>query len=200
MEIKRLSLGDYAANCYIVLDTDSNECAVIDPGANSNIIKRTLDDMNIHNIKFILLTHGHADHTQAAVDIKNIYNAPIYINQEDYKMMESGSFMYGNIHKDIDKFIKDGDMLTLGNMNIKVIHTPGHTPGGVSFLIGDALFTGDTLFAGSIGRTDMLGGNFKTLIDSIKGKLMKLSDDIIVLPGHQGKSSIGNERENNPFL
>jgi len=91
-------------------------------------------------------------------------------------------------------------MLTLGNMNIKVIHTPGHTPGGVSFLIGDVLFTGDTLFAGSIGRTDMLGGNFKTLIDSIKGKLMKLSDDIIVLPGHQGKSSIGNERENNPFL
>lgn len=200
MKIKRLSLGDYAANCYIILDEASDECAIIDPGADSNIIKKALNDMNIDKIKFILLTHGHADHTEAAVDIKKIYNAPIYINEEDYKMMKSGSFMYGNIHENVDKFIKDGDVLTLGNLKIRVIYTPGHTPGGVSFLVDDVVFTGDTLFSGSVGRTDMLGGDFNTLMNSIKDKLMDLSDNVVVLPGHEGKSSIGKERDTNPFL
>lgn len=201
MKIKRLPLGMYSANCYILLDDDSNECAVIDPGGGSDIIKKSIADMKIGKVKFILLTHGHADHTEAALDIKKAYNVLIYINEEDYKMMKNSSFMYGDINDHIDGFLKDGDIIKLGSLNIKVLFTPGHTPGGVSFLVDNSVvFTGDTLFTGSVGRTDMLGGDFDTLIDSIKNKLMNLSDDIVVLPGHEGKSTIGKERNTNPFL
>ncbi|MCH3962895.1 MAG: MBL fold metallo-hydrolase [Clostridium sp.] len=200
MKIQRMSVGMYAANCYIVLDENSNECAVIDPGGDSEVIKNALKAMNAGKVKFILLTHGHADHTGAALDIKNSFNAPIYCNKEDYNMMKRGTFMYGNVHDSVDEFLKDGDKLTFGGLEIKVIYTPGHSPGGVCFLVDNVVFTGDTLFSGSIGRTDMEGGDFDTLIDSIKNRLMILPDNTVVLPGHEGESSIGRERNSNPFL
>ncbi|WP_446897527.1 MBL fold metallo-hydrolase [Clostridium sp. LBM24168] len=200
MKIQKMAVGMYAANCYILLDDNSNECAVIDPGGDSDVIRDVLKTMKVEKVKFILLTHGHADHTGAALDIKNSFNAPIYSNEEDYKMMKRGTFMYGDVHDSVDKFLKDGDELVLGKLKIKAIYTPGHSPGGMCFLVDNVVFTGDTLFCGSIGRTDIEGGDFETIIRSIKDKLMILPDNVIVLPGHEGKSSIGRERISNPFL
>lgn len=200
MKIHRMPVGMYYANCYILLDESSGECAVIDPGGNFDVIKKELEKMQVNDVKFILLTHAHADHTGAAVDIKSTYNSPIYVNKQDYDMMKKGTFMYGDICDSVDNFIKDGDELTLGKLKIKAMHTPGHSPGGMCFLVNNVVFTGDTLFCGSIGRTDFEGGNFKAIIKSIKSKLMVLPDDVIVLPGHEGKSSIGNERDSNPFI
>lgn len=200
MKIKRMPVGRYLANCYVLLDEDSNECAVIDPGGNTEIIKSAMDDLKINKVKYILLTHGHADHTEAVVDIKKLYNAKVYINEQDCIMMKRRSYMYGNVDEAVDNFINDGDIFNIGKTKIKAIYTPGHTPGGMSFLIDDIVFTGDTLFCQSIGRTDIEGGDFDTIIKSIKDKLMVLPEYTVVLPGHGDKTSIEREKISNPFL
>ncbi|WP_416175416.1 MBL fold metallo-hydrolase [Clostridium sp.] len=200
MKIKRMPVGVYYANCYILLDEEKMECAVIDPGGNADTIKSALKDLNVENVKFILLTHGHADHTGAAREIKKSYNAPIYISEKDCDMMRRGAYMYGDIHDIVDNFLVDNEELDLGKLKIKVINTPGHTPGGVCFLVNGVVFTGDTLFNGSIGRTDFEGGDQKTLIESIKTRLMSLSNCTIVLPGHEERTSIEKERITNPYL
>ena len=115
-------------------------------------------------------------------------------------MINNGEFIYGDIAGKVDQYISEGDILKLGNSEIKCIVTPGHTPGGVCFLVDNMIFTGDTLFAGSIGRTDFAGGDFDTIIKSIKDKLMELPDDTTVFPGHGSESSIGREKMHNPFL
>ena len=115
-------------------------------------------------------------------------------------MIKNGEFIYGNIAGKVDKYINEGDTFKIGNSEIKCIHTPGHTPGGVCFLVDSMVFTGDTLFASSIGRTDFAGGDFDTIIKSIKDKLMVLPDETTVLPGHGSESSIGREKIHNPFL
>lgn len=199
MKIKRIPVGAYAANCYILMDEDTKETAVIDPGEEASNLIKAIKDMDA-KVKYILLTHGHADHTGAAVQLKKEFNAPIYINEQDYKLIDNGEFMYGDIAKNVDKYINEEDTFNLGSIEIKPILTPGHTPGGVCFLVDDMVFTGDTLFAGSIGRTDLAGGNFQTIIKSIKEKLVKLPDDITVFPGHGSESSIGREKVSNPFL
>ncbi|MBP2032509.1 glyoxylase-like metal-dependent hydrolase (beta-lactamase superfamily II) [Clostridium algifaecis] len=200
MKIKRMPVGMYLANCYILLDEDSNECAVIDPGGNTEIIKSAMDDLKINKVKYILLTHGHADHTESVVDIKNLYGAEVYINEQDYNMMKRRSYMYGNVDEAVDNFINDGDVFNVGKLKVKALYTPGHTPGGVSFLVDDIVFTGDTLFCQSVGRTDIEGGDFDTIIKSIKEKLMVLPEYTIVLPGHGDKTSIEREKISNPFL
>lgn len=199
MQIKRIPAGVYAANCYIIMDEDTKETAVIDPGGEADTLIKAIKDMNA-KVKYILLTHGHADHTGAAVQLKNELNTPVYISEDDYKLINNGEFMYGDIAGNVDKYINEGDIFTIGSIKIKSILTPGHTPGGVCFLVDDMVFTGDTLFQGSIGRTDLAGGNFETIIKSIKEKLIKLPDDITVFPGHGSESSIGREKVQNPFL
>lgn len=199
MQIKRIPAGVYAANCYILMDEDTKETAVIDPGGDADTLIKAIKDMNA-KVNYILLTHGHADHTGAATQLKNEFNSPIYISEEDYKLINNGEFMYGDIAGNVDKYIDEGDIFTIGNIKIKSILTPGHTPGGVCFLVDDMVFTGDTLFQSSIGRTDLAGGNFETIIKSIKEKLISLSEDITVFPGHGPKSSIGREKVHNPFL
>lgn len=199
MQIKRIPAGVYAANCYILMDEDTKEAVVIDPGDDAYNLAKAIKDMNA-KVKYILLTHGHADHTGAAVQLKNEFNSPIYINEQDYKLISNGEFMYGDIEGEVDKYINEGDVFILGNSQIRCILTPGHTPGGVCFLVDDMIFTGDTLFEGSIGRTDLAGGNFETIIKSIKEKLMKLPENITVFPGHGSESSIGKEKNHNPFL
>lgn len=199
MQVKRIPAGIYAANCYILMDEDTKESAVIDPGGDANDLIKAIKAMNA-NVKYILLTHGHTDHTGGVLDLKQEFKAPVYINEVDYEMIKSGEYIYGDIKGKVDSFISDGDILKLGTKEVKIIHTPGHTPGGVCFLVDNMLFTGDTLFAGSIGRTDLGGGNFETIIKNIKEKLMILPDEVIVLSGHGGESSIGRERLHNPFL
>jgi hydroxyacylglutathione hydrolase len=199
MQIKRIPVGAYAANCYILMDEDTKESAVIDPGEEGDNLIKAITDMKAI-VKYILLTHGHADHTGAAVQLKNEFSSPLYINEQDYEMINNGEFMYGDVAGEVYEYISEGDTFKLGNSEIRCILTPGHTPGGVCFLVDNMIFTGDTLFAGSIGRTDLAGGDFDTIIKSIKEKLMKLPDDITVFPGHGSESSIGREKVHNPFL
>lgn len=199
MKIKGIPVGAYAANCYIIIDEKTKACVVMDPGGDEEDLIKYIKEEKAE-VKYILLTHGHADHTEAALKLKEEFNAPLCISVEDYEMIKKGEFMYGNIYGKVDKYIKEGDNFKAGNMDIKCTHTPGHTPGGFCFLIDNCVFTGDTLFAGSIGRTDLSGGDFETIIKSIKDKLMILNDEVKVFPGHGPKSSIGKERVHNPFL
>lgn len=201
MIIKKIPAGIYAANCYIVMDEISKETVVIDPGGDAEVLIKAIDNLKC-TLKYIILTHGHSDHTGAVSAIKKVYDVPICINERDEKLIYNNTFMYGPLVQGsrAEILVKDGDTLNLGNKSIKCIETPGHTPGGMCYLLEDNLFTGDTLFLSSIGRTDFIGGDFETLINSIKTKLMILKGKIVVLPGHGPESKLEYERINNPFL
>jgi hydroxyacylglutathione hydrolase len=201
MVIKTIAVGMFAANCYFIMDEDTKETAVIDPGGDSEDLIEILDKMGAL-VKFILLTHGHADHTGAITEISSKYNVPIYINEKDQELMFNNAYMFGSIKGDntLIKNICDDDKLCIGSTEISTVETPGHTPGGVCFIVEDNIFTGDTLFYGSVGRTDLPGGSYNTLISSIKTKLLVMPDNYTVLPGHGPKSTIKIEKGSNPFL
>ncbi|MCY6483627.1 MBL fold metallo-hydrolase [Clostridium aestuarii] len=201
MNIKRIPVGMYAANCYILIDDERKEACIIDPGGDAELLIKEINNSGIE-VKFILLTHGHMDHTAAVEEIKQKYDLPVYISNKDRELMGKEPGLFGQmwkITKD-DKTINDGEILKVGNLEIRCIETGGHTPGGMCFLVNDVMFTGDTLFQASIGRTDFPGGDFDQLINNIKTKLMILPDNIVILPGHGSESNIKFERENNPFL
>ncbi|MCY6958573.1 MBL fold metallo-hydrolase [Clostridium brassicae] len=201
MKIKVIPLGLYAANCYILIDENTKDASIIDPGGDAKLLIKEVEKLEV-NPKYILLTHGHMDHVGAVNDVKEKYNIPVYINLKDKKMMNEGQDVFGATWKGTseDTEINEGDILTLGSLEIKCIETPGHTPGGMCFIVRNVVFTGDTLFEGSIGRTDFVGGDYNALIKNIKEKLMILPEDTIVLPGHGPKSNIGYEKRSNPFL
>lgn len=201
MKVNIIKVGVYESNCYVVMDENSKEAIVIDPGDNFQTIKGAIERMDA-KVKYILLTHGHADHTSAAREIKEYTKAQVCINKKDYEFMEKKEAMFGEIENlgKVDKFICENDVFKIGDINIKCIETPGHTPGGMSFLIQDLLFTGDTLFSGSIGRTDFPGGDFDQLLDSIKTKIMINDERTMILPGHGIESSIDQEAKYNPFF
>lgn len=202
MKIKSIIVGIYAVNCYIVYDESSMQGSIIDPGGNLKEIIKTIENLKI-KLQYILLTHGHFDHTGAVEELSVKYNLPVCLSKNDFDMMlnDNTDKLFVNL-KDVEKFIylEDNDIIKSGNLNFKVLETPGHTPGGICFLIEDVLFSGDTLFNNSVGRTDFNGGSYEKLIDSIKNKIMELPDNTIVLPGHGDESSVGNERMYNPFL
>lgn len=198
MIIKAVMAGMYDANCYIIMDKENKEAVVLDPGGDGPKLEKIIDDMGA-KVKYILLTHGHFDHVGAVEYLADKYKVPFYINKIDEELMEKDDSVYGSIRK-ADGYLQEGDILTFGTKTIKVFHTPGHTKGGVCFLIDDKCFTGDTLFQASIGRTDFLGGDFKEIINSIKTKLLTLGDNVQVYPGHGPSSTIAFEKENNPFL
>ncbi|MBB6621922.1 MBL fold metallo-hydrolase [Clostridium gasigenes] len=198
MIIKVIPAGPLQTNCYIVMDEKVKEAIVLDPGQDPDLIIREIESLNC-KVSAILLTHAHADHDDGVVDVKNKYNVPVYMNREEEKYMDLDSSVYGKLPKIYD-FIEDGDILKVGDLDIKCIHTPGHTKGGMCFLIEDKVFTGDTLFQGSIGRTDFIGGDFDEIIKSINEKLLILENNVEVYPGHGPKSTIIFERMRNPFL
>ncbi|EGO87459.1 beta-lactamase [Clostridium botulinum C str. Stockholm] len=191
----------YGANCYILIDEETMVGCIIDPGGDADRLANIIDELNIE-IKFILLTHGHMDHVGGVEVLREKYNVPVYINGKDKELMEKGTQVFGRIWGKTpeDKELKDEEIIKLGSLDIRCIETPGHTPGGMSFLVNNVVFTGDTLFHGSVGRCDLPGGNQSQLIESIKNKLMVLDDEIVVLPGHEGESNIKFERQYNPFL
>lgn len=201
MKIKRIPAGMYGANCYILIDEETMVGCIIDPGGDADRLANIIDELNIE-IKFILLTHGHMDHVGGVEVLREKYNVPVYINGKDKELMEKGTQVFGRIWGKTpeDKELKDEEIINLGSLDIRCIETPGHTPGGMSFLVNNVVFTGDTLFHGSVGRCDLPGGNQSQLIESIKNKLMVLDDEIVVLPGHEGESNIKFERQYNPFL
>ena len=198
MIIKAIPAGIYDANCYIVMDEKTKDAVVLDPGGDGEMLERAIKDMKA-NVKSILLTHGHMDHVGGVEYLSDKLNVPFYISKIDEEYMEKDNYVFGSI-RNANGYLEDGNALSFGSLNIKVIATPGHTKGGLCFLIEDKLFTGDTLFRGSIGRTDFIGGSFPEIIDSIKTKLLPLGDEIEVYPGHGPKSSIGYEKGYNMYL
>ncbi|MGG7164364.1 MBL fold metallo-hydrolase [Clostridium ihumii] len=200
MIIKRVVAGIYGANCYIIMDENTKEAVVLDPGGDVDDIEKAIKSINA-DVKYILLTHGHVDHVGGVDELRNIVNAKVGISEKDYVLMEKGTYIYGDaFNKNVDLFLKENDIIKLNNFEVECIETPGHTKGGLVFKINENVFTGDTLFTGSIGRTDLEGGNYEEIMNSLKNKLVSLNDDCIVFPGHGPRSTIGNEKMTNPFL
>jgi len=187
--LKMMAVGAYQANCYILGCKKTMEGIVIDPGDEAVRIAREITHAGL-SIKYILITHGHPDHTGAARELKNIIKAPVWIHSLDSRGLGFSP----------DGTMFDGQEIEVGTYEIKVIHTPGHSPGGVCLHAPGAIFTGDTLFAGSIGRTDFPGGDHKGLIKGVREKIFPLGDDLRVYPGHGPASTIGQERLRNPFF
>lgn len=207
MFIERVQAGVYAVNCYIFADDKTNKATVIDPGGDVDKIVEVLEDNNL-KLEYIILTHAHCDHIGGVEKLHKITNAPIYIHKDDVDMLKNAEINESiritgskvEIEPEPEHILKDGDILNLGELKLSIIHTPGHTRGGICIQVGNLLFTGDTLFANSIGRTDFLGGNHEQLIDSIKNKLFKLDEELTVLPGHGPASTLRIEKTTNPFV
>ena len=191
MLIKTLPVGQLETNCYVVTDENTLDCAVIDPGDESNTILDYLEDNHLR-CRAILLTHGHYDHVGAVEAVAEETGAPVYMNKRD-DAAALGSRHYGYTLPAGGRFYDDGDVIELSGLRFEVIATPGHTPGGVSLRCGNALFTGDTLFKGSCGRTDLPGGDMEEELASLK-KLCQLPGDYEVYPGHMDSSTLERER------
>ena len=198
MIINTYPMGEYGANCYFIIDNLSKDTIVIDPGANGNSIIREIESLGC-NLKAILLTHAHFDHIGAVEELKEKYSVPLYVNEGEVENFKKNNTVYAKLPSNYN-LISDGDILKFNSIEVKCLHTPGHSQGGMCFLIQDNVFTGDTLFQGSIGRTDFVTGNYDTLINSIEEKLMVLDKNTKVYPGHGPSSTIIYERMRNPFL
>lgn len=198
-----MSIGELEENCILVKNNVSNEGIIVDPGGNSSKIIKEINSFGLIP-KAILNTHAHYDHIGAVEDLKQKFKIPFYIHkdEEEYCLDPQKNFsalMGIEVSIKPDFFLKEGD-LSVGDIDLSVFHTPGHTKGGVCFLIENILLSGDTLFAGSVGRADLYGGDAKVLINSIKTKLLNINKDTIVVPGHGGMTTIGSEKKYNPFL
>ena len=198
MEVKVLQVGPIGTNCYILEGEKARAAAIIDPGDEAGRILQVIEDDGV-DVKYILLTHGHYDHTTAVPQLhKALPQAEIYIHRADANGAGSQLFPLAGQIPDL-KFYDEGDTLALGDMTIQVLHTPGHSKGSVTLKVGNVLFCGDTLFAGSCGRTDLAGGSYAEIMASLK-KLGQLPGDYHVCPGHDVTSTLERERRSNPFL
>jgi len=202
--LKIFTVGPMEANCYILYNPDKKEGLIIDPGAEGARLIKFIEQEKIC-INYIINTHGHPDHIGANRKIKEYTNAPILIHEYDAPMLtRSGSvlsliFPLESSSPAADTFVKDGDLIECAEMKLKVLHTPGHTPGGISLLLDDAIFTGDTLFSGSVGRFDLPGGSEEVLLNSIK-KILSLDENLIIYPGHGPSTTVSEELRSNPFI
>ena len=205
MKVIRIPAGIYAANCYIIYSETTKDGIIVDPGGDADIILKTIEENNL-NVIHIVLTHGHGDHIGGVIDLLNVLKVSLLVHEDDVKMISDSKMNLSNImpigavELNPDKVLKHGDIIKFGDLEAEIIHTPGHTLGGICIKIEDNLITGDTLFQGSIGRTDLEGGDYDTIIRSIKENLLLLPDNTIVWPGHGVQTTIGNEKRNNPFL
>ena len=202
-----LAVGPLQCNCSIVGDEGTREAIVIDPGDDISDVLAIVEKHNL-TVKQIVITHAHIDHVGGAMKLRETTGAPILINENDYallKMLDVQAAWLGMTapgYVEIDHSLSDADKIVVGPLTANVIHTPGHTEGSLClyFPTQQKLIAGDTLFAGSIGRTDLPGGNFNKIIRSLHDKLLALPDETVVVPGHGPLTTIGTERESNPFL
>ena len=203
--LETLLVGPLDVNCYIIGSKKERTAMVIDAGGNEEDILQCLKKHNL-TLQYLLNTHAHFDHVGSVKHLQDKTGAKFLIHQEEMALLSSltnqtktfgmPSFPTPNV----DKFLTDNEEIAIGAEKLRVIHTPGHSPGCVCFLINDIVFTGDTLFAGSIGRTDLYGGSYEGLITSIKKRLFILGDQVVVYPGHGPSTTIGEERQHNPFF
>lgn len=202
--IKKLILSICATNCYIVYDEDTKEGLVIDPAADAKAIDEYIKKLGV-DIKGILLTHGHFDHIGAADALKKLYSVKVYAHEDEADVTENSMLNLSSMFEEaenvkVDICLKDGETFELCGFSIKLIHTPGHTKGSSCYLINDGdkdrLFSGDTIFYGSYGRTDLPTGDMRQIIDSILNKILVLDDELEVYSGHGEQTFIGDEKKN----
>ena len=200
MEIKYLAVGPYGTNCYFLCDKEAGVCAVIDPGGSPDQILAVLEKLACRPCA-ILLTHGHYDHTGAVADLLERFpGIRVSIHRGDFQNVDTKLFpLSRQVPEEAVSFYDEGDTVMVGAMPVEVLHTPGHSEGSVTLRCGSALFCGDTLFAGSCGRTDFVGGSMTTLMDSL-ARLGRLTGNYRVLPGHMEPSDLDTERRMNPYL
>ncbi|MBA7678674.1 Hydroxyacylglutathione hydrolase GloC [subsurface metagenome] len=204
MILKKVVVGPLGSNCYIVGSESNKEGMIIDPGDEAEVIFKKVKDLGLA-IKFIVLTHGHIDHIGALKEVKKATGAEVAIHTDEAKSLQkqSSSTLLGLAYPTPlppDRLLQDGDSLDIGDVHFWVLHTPGHSPGGICLSGEGIVFSGDTLFNCGIGRTDLPGGNSSQLMNSIHTKLMVLPDNTVVYPGHGPDTTIGAERRGNPFL
>lgn len=199
MKVKALTVGEIGTNCYILEDEATKLAAVIDPGDEADRIKKLIRQEGVE-VKYILCTHGHYDHITGLHHLTELLpdTVEVYIHKADTEMTDRRMFPLSGVTEGYSCY-EEGDVLRLGSLTIEVIHTPGHSPGSVTLKVGDCLFVGDTLFAGSVGRTDLGGGSYRALMKSLR-KLAELPGDYHVCPGHMGLSTLEQERRTNPYM
>ena len=205
MILETLTVGPLGVNCYIVGDDKTREAVVVDPGGNARDILDTLRRERLVPIA-IVITHAHFDHIIALAEVRAQTHAPLYLHADEVEVLASaqlGATMFGFAMAQpaaAEHLLRDGDEVRVGALSLKILHTPGHTPGGICPLCEGHVLVGDTLFQGSIGRTDLPGGDYATLMRSIRDKLLVLPDETGAHPGHGAATTIGEERRFNPFL
>jgi glyoxylase-like metal-dependent hydrolase (beta-lactamase superfamily II) len=204
MIIEILQVGVFQSNCYIIGDEKTGKGIIIDPGAEGKAI---LDKCREHklDIEYILLTHGHGDHIGAVADVKAETEAKVCISRKDEYLIKGETKRLIPILRNIklfdaDMFIKEGDIINVGGLEIEVLETPGHTPGGLSFKIGSNVFCGDSLFRGSVGRTDFQFGSMDQLVEGIRNNILTLPGDTVVYPGHGPSTTVEVEKRFNPYI
>lgn len=205
MKFELVVVGALETNCYLVYCEETRDCAVIDPGADPEKIIAAVADLELKPV-VVLNTHGHVDHIGANSEIVDHYGAPLAMHAADTGMLQVSDYIELSLllgarnSPPPDRLLADGDEVFFGRTSLRVLHTPGHTPGSIGFLHGGYLFSGDTLFCGGVGRTDLPGGSWKDLERSIRERILTLPGETVVLPGHGPWTTVAQERESNPSL
>ncbi len=204
MLIETIIVGQLQTNCYLLADRQTKETAIIDPGAEGEKILAQLSKLDLHP-KIIINTHGHYDHIAADLTISRLTGLPIHIHERESQLISDSeanlSMLFGKSLSNLPLVtLSDGEIISLGKLEIKILLTPGHTPGSISLTVKENVFCGDLIFAGSIGRTDLPGGSQSQLMQSIKEKILCLPDNYALYPGHGPATTVGQERKTNPHL